>query len=117
MLDSCVISTEGQASPDLWDDETGTYEDGSPDLALYRGPCAVTSQRVTEANEGGPVSSIVYSAVVPLSAPEIPVGAILTVTKSRDPQLTGDVFRVDEQVVGTYATQRRLRISRTEAIR
>jgi hypothetical protein len=65
------------------------------------------------AEGGGTVRPRVYTGAIPLdidgvSTPEIPVGAVLTLTSSRrDPLLPGKTYRVGEARYSTFSVSRK----------
>lgn len=93
MVDSCTIAT---ATPGAWDEATGTYAQSS--VTLYAGPCRVQRSRGSDRSampgEAGYVLGDV-TVSVPMCAPIVPVGAVVTVTSAcADPHLADAQFTI-----------------------
>lgn len=105
-------------SGDELDEETGELRPADQASApLWEGPGAVV--RPGQLSIAPPLDGVVasfpaptaYQALLPLSAPQVMVDDVLSVSRSvRDGQLVGRRFRVAEAAVGTYAVVRVVRL-------
>lgn len=121
MDDACTIDVDPEGATDnSLEQATGRLIPLAGDrTALYSGPCKVKSEGLISgthgtAEGGGTINPRIYTGSIPIDVdgvptPEIPVGAVLTVTSSRrDQQLVGKQFRVTESRLGTFSVQRKL---------
>lgn len=109
---------DGDARDEL-DEETGELKPavGQAPAPLWKGPGAIVrpGQLSTTPPLDGVVASFpastAYQALLPLSAPQVVVDDVLSVSRSmRDEQLVGLRFRAAEVAVGTYAVVRVVRL-------
>lgn len=117
MEDTCAITRDPQFVADsTLDTATGSLTTG-PTSTIYAGACTVTpvTRQQAETDEGGaPLLRLDYRASIPVDAPEVAVGDVLTVTASvRDAQLVGQRFVVRATPVSTNAYQRPLLVELT----
>ncbi|MEU0443823.1 DUF6093 family protein [Streptomyces sp. NPDC006186] len=106
------------SSGDELDEHTGELRPtGQASAPLWEGPGAIVRPgqlSVTPSLDGAIASLSVptaYQALLPLSAPQLMVDDVLSVSRSmRDEQLVGRRFRVAEVAVGTYAVVRVVRL-------
>ena len=116
MDDRCVIrfDVEG-AGDDTFDEDTLLEAPPAFDsLYVYQGRCMVRTQGATETNLAGRVvPSRSYHVKIPVDAPVIPRGAVVTITAARrDPQLVGQRFTVQDAKTSTFAVSRELTCER-----
>lgn len=112
MADVCTIERDLDPSDQPLNEQTGQITPDS--TTLWTGPCLLTPRPRSDAEQYvGPVDQIAplrggYRALIPLDAPLLAAGDLLTVNSSpRDPQLAGTVFRVVEiGEVSTFAVAR-----------
>lgn len=105
-------------SGDELDEETGELRPASQaSVLLWKGHGAIV--RPGQLSVATPLDRVVaslptptaYQALLPLSAPQVVVDDVLSVSRSvRDEQLVGRRFRVAEVAVGTYAVVRLVRL-------
>lgn len=116
MVDECVISRDPNFVADsTLDVNTGALVAPSPaTLNVYVGRCTVTPETrlQNESDEAGaPVVRRTYRARIPVDAPDVVTGDVLTVTSSRhDLHLVGESFHVRGALASTHAFQRRLQL-------
>src|SRR5688572_28756458 len=97
MVDTCTITRAG-ADDTTFDPDTGEYAD-EDDAAVYSGKCLVQisdglNARLTEAGATD-ISVIRVSVHVPISAEDIEVDHLVTITAAKnDPDLVGLRFTV-----------------------
>lgn len=109
--------TDGDSGDEL-DEETGELKPtGQASVLLWEGTGAIVrpGQLSVAPPLGGVAASLPaptsYQALLPLSAPQVMVDDVLSVSRSvRDEQLVGRRFRVAEVAVGTYAVVRVVRL-------
>ncbi|MFG2956367.1 DUF6093 family protein [Streptomyces sp. NPDC048291] len=109
--------TDGDTGDEL-DEETGELRPaGQVTVPLWEGTGAIVrpGQLSVAPPLDGAVASLpaltAYQALLPLSAPQVTVDDVLSVSRSvRDEQLVGHQFRVAEVAVGTYAVVRVVRL-------
>ncbi len=112
MSHSCTITVDPQGTrDDVFDPDLGTTAPPASDAStLYTGPYLLTDsglQDRSDAQGGGTDYAARYTVSVPLSAPLVPLGAVCTLTTSRDASLTGQRLRVVSVSGGTFAIRRR----------
>ncbi|MGW7542146.1 DUF6093 family protein [Streptomyces sp. NPDC054770] len=110
-------------SGDELDEETGQLRltgQVPVSVPLWEGPGAIVrpGQLTATPSLDGVIASLptptAYQALLPLSAPQLMVDDVLSVSRSvRDEQLVGRRFRVAEVAVGTYAVVRVVRLEAT----
>lgn len=112
MLDTCELRSpdvQGEMDPD-----TGQYP-MVPGPLLWAGKCKVRmAESVAHTADAGErlVVTAQLEVHVPMSAAQVAVDDLVTITTSRnDPQLTGRRFRIESQRHGTYLTARRLSVA------
>lgn len=119
MEDSCTITRDPLFVADsTLDTVTGVLTAPSPEtIEIYDGPCTVTpeAREQSDAEEGAaPMVRSRYRATIPLSADEVVIGDVLTVTASvRDSLLVDASFVVHGATVSTNAYQRILDLKRS----
>ncbi|MGW1878430.1 DUF6093 family protein [Streptomyces sp. NPDC001975] len=109
--------TDGDSDTAL-DEETGELRPaGEVSMPLWEGSGAIVrpGQLSVVPPLDGAVAELpaptAYQALLPLSAPQVTVDDVLSVSRSvRDEQLVGRRFRVAEVAVGTYAVVRVVRL-------
>ena len=116
MVDECQIfeDPEGHAD-DLWDDDLGEYTFVPDDKTLkYQGKCMIyeDSSPLTDENSGPSQQFLRYWLEVPYTVVDVPENALVTVTVSQDPELVGKNFLVRALTDDSFATSRRIRMSR-----
>lgn len=108
MQDSCTITRAGGGSS--FDPATGTYTDPAS-TTVYTGKCRVKPRnlvdRTVQAGEQQ-VSLWPFEVSVPVSATDVDLDDVVTVTGSIDPSLVGRTLRVRSVARGTFLTARRL---------
>ncbi len=113
MSHSCTITVDQQGTrDDVFDPDSGTTTPPAADAStLYTGPYLLTDASnlgdPREAQGGGTDYVNRYTLSIPLWAPLVPVGAVCTLTTSRDASLTGQRLRVVSVSGGTFAIRRR----------
>lgn len=107
MTATCRVTTQPAGKP-TFDAQTGRsiYPTAAPS---YIGPCRVqNTARIAGAPQIGqkdqPTSS--YLLAIPLSGPELPVGAVAEVTSARDPKFVGTKLVVTGTHGGSIVWQR-----------
>lgn len=115
MLDACIVKRDAQGSDDdTLNESTGVLARPADDATtVYTGPCRLRPTGLQErtGSEGDRyVVSKAYECAVPLSAVNVLVGDVLTLTASQDPLTLGRPFRVTAVVARTLAVQRHLRL-------
>lgn len=117
MQDACLIERDPQRhADDTWDDATGTYTQPAGDMAtVYSGVCYFWSESGPSDREEGDAEIKVSANMcsIPRGSPAVRPGDRITCTASQeDPQLPGQEFRVNDFIVGTFETSRRIFISK-----
>ena len=120
MRDGCRIQRDEEGTgDDIWDDVTGTYTDPVNDLSLvYEGKCMFSSINIGAITVygGDEQQSSDWQLGVPKD--ECPallpndVVTIVSVHEDGDQELIEAVFKVDDELSGTYAVTRRARMTR-----
>lgn len=109
MQDSCTITRAGSGTS-TFDPATGTYTDPAS-TTVYTGKCRVKPRnlvdRTVQAGEQQ-VSLWSFEVSVPVSATDVDLDDVVTVTGSIDPSLVGRTLRVRSVARGTFLTARRL---------
>lgn len=110
MADTCTITWDAQReTDDVLDPTTLVLSAPAGDSAvIYDGPCLVSpilSHRQTEVGLS-PTSRRRYRVRLPADAGEVEVGALVTVTASRDVALTGAELRVVDAPAATLVVTR-----------
>lgn len=123
MLDQCQVrKVLEQTSDDNWDEATGTYTPIA-DEVLYEGPCTFGQGNVEnlEAEGGGSARESEYWFSVPLSSEFVVEPELLITLTAIHPEgrqdWVGQTFSVEDEVMGTFSTSRRLRVTRRQAVR
>lgn len=118
LLDHCVITLDPDGfSDDSFDRATLTWTRPPDDDALiYSGPCSIRSEAAHLTDEDGNdvVSSTWIGKLPLLDSAAVRNGAILLVDDSRDPEMIGRTFKVDQVYGGTFKVLRPLRLSSLE---
>lgn len=109
MVDACeIVAFTGPGSTDP---DTGVWS--RPSESLYAGMCRVQSGDalpLTPDYGGAEVTVDAATVSIPIAAPDVAVGATVTITASvYDPHLEGAVFTVSSVLRKSHATARRLR--------
>lgn len=117
MDDRCQIMFDPEGSTDdTFDPATLLVVPTEPDdLYIYQGRCTLkAAPTYTEGLHGGQeVQQRDYVLKLPLAAPEIPIGAVVTMTAARrDPQLVGQRFSVTDRATGTFSVSRKISLDR-----
>lgn len=118
MVDTCVIRFDPEgAGDDVLDPETLAMVRPDPDAnVLYEGPCRVRFRPAegSENEPGGVPTRYRRGAVaIPLSAPAIPTGAVVTITEAEhDPELVDRDYVVVDSLDKSLAIQRILNVQR-----
>ena len=114
MDDTCRIEYDAGTADDAFDEASGKHVPADPDISeIYEGKCKITAAGGTQHIEEGGAhpATTAYRGSIPVDAPPVPLGALLTVlTSLRDPQLVGRQFRVRGVVASTMLVQRRLQL-------
>lgn len=109
-LDACVITLAADPgqTPVLDADGNATTD---PDATLYTGPCSLADPRLatlrnrTVTDQAGVPDQ--RSLRLPLDSPDVPIGAVATMTASAfSPGLIGDEFVIIREDERSYATYR-----------
>lgn len=107
MTATCVISYRTGSGTTASD---GTWTPGATET-LYTGPCRVlavtTHERVLVVGETQDTRRR-YQVSIRHDAPETPVGALVAITESVDPQLVGKKLRVSDITLGSEVWERDL---------
>lgn len=111
MVDSCTITRAG--APAL-NRATSILTPGTP-TTLYQGKCLVKPQRVPRNQQAGERLTVIarYEVALPfssLSADDLNVGDLVTVTASGDSRLVGKVFAVMAVDFGSHSTAWRITV-------
>jgi hypothetical protein len=111
MTATCSVRDAAPGNPAAarFDPQTGrtVYPDPKP---LYAGPCRVThvpQHHATDAEVGlkdTPMTG--YALAVPLSAPSLPVGAVVTINTATDPAFAGAKLVIIRSSSGSLTWQR-----------
>jgi hypothetical protein len=111
MLNTCVITAPGTASPEL--DPDTWLPVVTPGGTLYNGPCrlrvpggAATGQNRDVAQDRVYITQPVLS--IPVSAQRVPSESIVVITGPADHMLVGRRYRVTGLVDGTEMTAQRM---------
>ena len=117
MTDICAVARNGiPTGPPFTIDPTTGLATGAAPVAVYSGPCWVSSpavsSRVRELESAGDeVFFLVSSLSVPVSAARILVDDLVTVTASTfTPNLVGMVFRVTGLMPGSHQVAQHVQI-------
>lgn len=117
MVDTCTITRDAQGSADdTLNDVTGELSQPTGDATtVYSGPCLLRTTaalRARSEDEGGAVlQRRIQAARLPVSAAEVKLGDVLTVTAAaHDPQLVGRPYRVLDSEVNTFAVTRKVEL-------
>lgn len=118
MRDTCAVSAPSTLSGSI-DPATG-LESVTPGASIYSGPCRLRmAGNISGSNArdvaGDRVSTSTPMLSVPVSAPRIPVGAVVTITDVPDDDPAGHLrlglrLRVIGQVLGTDMTAQRVTV-------
>lgn len=122
LADTCTIERDRAGiHDDVLDETTGALVPPIADsFAVWSGPCLVNPQGWRDQDEFlGPLATTKplrgdYRGLIPLAAPAVEAGDTLTINvAARDPQLTGQTFRVVEiGEVNTFAIVRIIGLER-----
>ena len=109
MADTCTITRPGTP---VFDSATGTYT--TPSTTVYTGKCRVRTRSIgflrdRQAEAGEELVTIwPYIVAVPISASDVQVLDLVTITASADPLLVDATMRVRIANAGTNANARKL---------
>lgn len=113
MIDTCVI--RAASSNSSFDEASGAYVT-TPGAVLYTGPCkrqspaGVRAEIIAEAADHNSTLSRLQLHI-PASAPQIPLGALVTLTAAPlEPRSIGRRWRVDGPAGKSFATAQRLNV-------
>lgn len=113
MLDTCTVHRPGEP---ITDEDGNVTQD--PTL-LYTGPCKIQQTLAQSSNpEAGGHQFTVQDTRwdTPVAAGPFEVNDVVTITEAiLDPQLTGNVYRVDEPFHKSGATAQRTRVKQVTA--
>lgn len=117
MTDACVITVDpGGVDDDVLDPVTLELTPAGQ-VVLYSGPCGVSARNPSgqttqqQRDEGGHDEwAGRYTLKTPRTALDIPPGADVEITASRDPWLVGKMFRTIAPTGGTFKLSRRTEI-------
>lgn len=103
------VVTRGGGEP-VFDPETGLMSPPAGTV-IYRGPLRVknASQADSTAIFGDQqITTVRHVGVLPYDAPDVHVNDVITVTRSSDPHIAKNAFRVRAVPFGSYLVDRRL---------
>lgn len=115
MDDTCTITRDPQGEDDSqFDGNTGQLfaDQGDPE-PVWTGRCKVSSAGLIsgthgEQEGGATVNARIYEGAIPIDAPEILIGDVLTLESSRrDLLLVGKQFRVTDVRYGSFSVSRK----------
>lgn len=119
MRDTCRAFIEGQASSGVLDESTWLPVE-NPDSDIYSGPCRLRMGGTVAGSSAADVVGISVATStptlsVPISAPRLPVGAVVLITAVPADDPAGHLrlglrLRVVGQVLGTDMTAQRLTV-------
>lgn len=117
MDDRCEITFDPEGgADDVFDPVTLLETPPAPDsLIIYQGPCTLKASPTytTGAHGGETVQQRDYVLKLPMTAPEIPVGAVVRMTAARrDPQEVDQRFSVSDVATGTFSVSRKISLDR-----